>query len=77
MSNLYLCKRCRNDYAVWPEDLCEHCRAEIDGTDDFYSQFLRQLTIDHATLPFMEDEPPIDPDDTADIRMLFDEEDED
>ena len=70
MSNLYLCKRCRNDYAVWPEDLCGQCRAEIAGLEAVNEDIHEWVYVDM-------NEPPVDPEDTADIQLLFDEDEND
>lgn len=43
---------------------------------NLYSDYLRQLTVDHMTLPFMTDEPDYDPGDTQPMPALFEDEDE-
>jgi predicted amidophosphoribosyltransferase len=66
MNNPNLCARCQSDYAVHPATLCWRCREELDD-----------INYDIQSYTDLMDEPSIDPDDTADIQLLFDDEDTD
>ena len=88
MNSLSLCTRCRSEYTVWPATLCWHCRAELDVLeydpewsyeDNAEDRDMRKDAEDmfHANNELCVNEPPVDPEDTADIQMLFDEDEND
>lgn len=64
-----LCARCQSEYVVHPATLCWRCRTELDASG-------QDMAWGYPEVEDWLDEPPIDPEDTADIRMLFDEDEE-